>query len=323
MNVVMIIPTGIGCEIGGHAGDANPYAKLLSSCCDNLIIHPNVVNASDINEMTENMWYTEGSILDRFLRGEIFIQRPYYNKILLAVNNPIDNDTINAANAAKATIGADIEVVELDTPLTMTGYYDENRKATGHVTGWLELVDQLQEYDFDALGLQTLIDIDIQTKLDYLKYGGVNPWGGVEAIASRLVAEKLDKPVAHAPYVNWKEESQDLVGFDQVVDHRMAAEMVSLCYIHCVFKGLHRAPRIDYEKGMSVDDVDFLITPIDCYGPPHQACEENDVCIIAVEENTNVCGGVTPNGAIRAKTYLEAVGLLQSYKAGVVLPGTR
>ena len=31
MNVVMIIPTGIGCEIGGHAGDANPIAKLLSS----------------------------------------------------------------------------------------------------------------------------------------------------------------------------------------------------------------------------------------------------------------------------------------------------
>ena len=29
MNVVMIIPTGIGCEIGGHCGDATPPARLL------------------------------------------------------------------------------------------------------------------------------------------------------------------------------------------------------------------------------------------------------------------------------------------------------
>ena len=55
MNVVFIIPTGIGCEIGGHAGDASTSAKLLASACDKLIIHPNVVNASDINEMGENM----------------------------------------------------------------------------------------------------------------------------------------------------------------------------------------------------------------------------------------------------------------------------
>ena len=27
MNIVLIIPTGIGCEIGGHAGDANPVAN--------------------------------------------------------------------------------------------------------------------------------------------------------------------------------------------------------------------------------------------------------------------------------------------------------
>ena len=29
MNVVMIIPTGIGCEFGGHAGDATPVANDL------------------------------------------------------------------------------------------------------------------------------------------------------------------------------------------------------------------------------------------------------------------------------------------------------
>lgn len=56
---VFIVPTGIGCEIGGHAGDATPAARLTAACCDKLIVHPNVVNASDINEMTENMIYVE------------------------------------------------------------------------------------------------------------------------------------------------------------------------------------------------------------------------------------------------------------------------
>ena len=34
MNIALIIPTGIG----GHAGDANPVAKLMGACCDNLIL---------------------------------------------------------------------------------------------------------------------------------------------------------------------------------------------------------------------------------------------------------------------------------------------
>ena len=45
MNVVMIVPTGIGCEIGGHCGDGNAPARLLGACCENLVLHPNVVNA--------------------------------------------------------------------------------------------------------------------------------------------------------------------------------------------------------------------------------------------------------------------------------------
>ncbi len=53
-NAVLLIPTGIGCEIGGHAGDATPVARLLAGSCDTLILHPNVVKASDINEAPQN-----------------------------------------------------------------------------------------------------------------------------------------------------------------------------------------------------------------------------------------------------------------------------
>ena len=48
-NAVLLVPTGIGAEIGGHAGDATPVAKLLAEACDTLVTHPNVVNASDFN----------------------------------------------------------------------------------------------------------------------------------------------------------------------------------------------------------------------------------------------------------------------------------
>jgi hypothetical protein len=315
MNVVMIIPTGIGCEIGGHAGDGSPAAKLLASCCDKLIIHPNVVNASDINEQTNNMLYVEGSTLDRFLRGEIYLKEVFYNKILLVVNKPIDNDTINAVNAARATIGADIQIVELETPLEMTGFY-KNDKADGKVTGYLELVDQIKNYDFDALAIQTNIKVERETKLQYLRNGGVNPWGGIEAITSKLISEKLDKPVAHAPYVNWIGQD-DLSDFNEVVDPRMSAEMVSICYLHCVLKGLHKAPRINYDRGLSVDDIDFLITPISCVGEPHFACMEAEIPIIAVSENKTVLKDMMPDSFIIVDNYIEAAGLLMAYKAGI------
>ena len=262
MNVVMIIPTGIGAEIGGHAGDGNSAAKLLSSCCDKLITHPNVVNASDINEMTSNTLYVEGSTLDRFLRGEIYLKEVFYNKILLVANKPLNNDTVNAVNAARCTIGADIQIVELESELKMEGFYKDG-KADGKVDGWIELCKQVEDYKFDALAIQSGISVERETKLKYLNgIGGINPWGGIEAITSKLIADKLDKPVAHAPFVDWQTGKDDLSDFNEITDPRMAAEMVSLCYLHCILKGLHKAPRIDYERGLSNSDIDFLITPI-------------------------------------------------------------
>lgn len=316
MNIVLIVPTGIGAEIGGHAGDANPVAKLIGKCCDKLITHPNVVNASDINEMTENTLYVEGSQLDRFLRGEIFLKEVFYNKILLVVNKPLNNDTVNAVNAARVTIGADIQIVELETPLEMIGFY-KNGKADGKVSGYLELVEQIKEYDFDALAIQTNIQVEKETKLDYLKNGGVNPWGGIEAITSKLISEKIDKPVAHSPFVNWESGQDDLNDFNEIVDPRMSAEMVSLCYLHCILKGLHKAPRVNYENGLSVDDVDFLITPINCVGEPHYACMEANIPIIAVRENKTILTDDMPDNFIIVDNYIEAAGFLMANKAGI------
>ncbi len=313
MNIVMLIPTGIGCKIGGHAGDATPAAKLLAACCDKLILHPNVVNASDINEMPENSLYVEGSMLDRFLEGTIELREVRQNKILVAVNPPVRSETVNAVSAARATIGADISITELKTPLVMRATMDGDR-ASGTVEGWVELCEQIIGfYSFNALAIATPINCEKERALTYFRNGGVNPWGAVEAIASTLIASCLGKPVAHAPI---ESDDPEMKAFNEIVDPRMAAEAVSLAYLHCVLKGLHRAPRIG--KGLSVQDVDAMVTPIGCVGRPHRACIKAGIPVIAVAENTCVLSDPVPKEFIVVDNYLSAAGVLMSMQAGVL-----
>ena len=62
---IFIVPTGIGCEVGGFAGDALPTAKLLASASGCLITHPNVMNGGTLSEKDKNIFYVEGYSLDR------------------------------------------------------------------------------------------------------------------------------------------------------------------------------------------------------------------------------------------------------------------
>ena len=62
-NAIFLVPTGIGSDIGGHAGDATPAVKIVAEVCDQVILHPNVVNASELNEMPLNSLYVEGAQL--------------------------------------------------------------------------------------------------------------------------------------------------------------------------------------------------------------------------------------------------------------------
>lgn len=311
MNTIFIVPTGIGASIGGDAGDATPAFKLIASVSDIAITHPNVVNASDINEMPDNTWYVEGSILDRFLEGKIKLKKPHSNKMLLVVNKPIRSETINAMNAAKHTIGCDIEYVELETELKMIATMSTDG-ASGAVYGWKELVNQVQRYEFDALAIATKIDVEKEVSLNYLRNGGINPWGGVEAVGSKLIANAINKPVAHAPIEN---DDPELATFNEVVSPTIAAEAISQCYIHCVFKGLHKAPRIS-KTGLSADDIDCLVSPYNCYGRPHKACEKAGIRIITVKENTT-CLDIEATQSDWVDNYFEAAGYIQALKEGI------
>lgn len=318
MNGIFIIPTGIGCEIGGHAGDANPAVKLIASVCDKLIVNPNAVNASDINEMSENCMYVEGSSLDRFLTGEIFLRQVKSNKILVVTNSPLRNEVVNSVNAARVTIGIDVKILVLKTPLKMIASKNKDGSAGGSVEGWQELCDQVSDYNFDVLAVTTQIDCDKQVALDYFKNGGVNPWGKAEAIASKLIATALNKPVAHSPAEsNWilKENYKP-----DVVDPRMAAEMVSASYLHCILKGLWKAPRIstDWWNGeMRLLDIDFMISPCGCWGAPHKACLKNNIPVIVVVENGTCLNDKIPDSVIEVDNYLEALGVIKAMEEGI------
>ena len=108
-NVVFLIPTGIGAEIGGHAGDATPAARLIAETCDTLILHPNVVNASDINEMPANSLYVEGSVIARLLMGTIGLVPTRANRVLVIIDahkdDLFENAAINAVSAARSSCG--------------------------------------------------------------------------------------------------------------------------------------------------------------------------------------------------------------------------
>lgn len=319
MNGVFIIPTGIGCKIGGHAGDATPAAKLVASVCDNLIIHPNVVNASDINEMTDNMLYVEGSQLDAFLYGHHNLKKVQSNKILVVVNRSVDNSVINSVSAARATLGADIEIMELARPLVMVGDIEADGTAGGSFSGHGELLSQLISYKFDALAIISKIEINKQTALNYANYGGVNPWGGIEAKVSNFIAKNLGVPVAHAPF------GHTLSDYNNIVNPCMAAEFVSVSYMHCVLKGLYKAPRLVRSGGdLAVGDIDFLVSPFGCYGPPHVACVNAGIPIIYVKENTTILNKIVDHPlCITVENYLEAMGVISALKIGISIESVR
>jgi len=296
---------------------------LIAAACDKLIVHPNVVNAADINEMTENMLYVEGSLLDRFLSGITRLQEVRSNRILLATNPPVRNEIINAVSAARATIGADIKILELQEPLIMKASVDCGG-AGGEILGFDQFINQVEAHhnEFDVLVVSSPIETDDEGVKAYLERdGGVNIWGGVEAMLSKKATNRLNKPVFHAPIEN----SEFFKTYNEVVDPRKAAEMVSMCYVHCCLKGAHKAPI--YGSGNlngwhCLPKPDFMVTPTCLWGPPHKACHENGIPMIVVRENDTISDDTTILGLkdsinIYVGNYLEAAGAVLAMKQGI------
>ena len=335
-NAVLLVPTGIGAEIGGHAGDATPVASLLASVCDTLVVHPNVVNASDIVDIPSNALYVEGSVVARLLMGTAGLQRVRSNRVLVVLGPHEDrlftDGAINSVNAARSSYGLDCpRIVKLSDPLEMTSHYSSSGRAAGEVEGVDGLMEALDEHrdSYDAVAISSVITVPRSYHVEYFGSGGkmVNPWGGVEAMLTHALSTLYEIPTAHSPML----ESQDVANIDTgVVDPRMAAEIVSVTFLQSVLKGLQRSPRIVSDQEamrhpavMTASDVACVVIPDGCVGLPTLAALEQGIRVIAVRENKNLMANdltELPWAAgqlVIVANYWEAAGVMAAMKAGL------
>ena len=87
----MVVPTGIGCAIGGYAGDALPSARLLAAASGCLITHPNVMNGASLYWKDPRIHYVEGYGLDRFAAGDWALRSVRQQRIGLLLDAGISN----------------------------------------------------------------------------------------------------------------------------------------------------------------------------------------------------------------------------------------
>lgn len=331
---VLLIPTGIGAEIGGHCGDGNAVARLIASSCDTLITHPNVVNASDINEMTENTLYVEGSIITRFLMGQLGLQKVRANRILMLMDEHEDelfnNEIVNAVSSARISLGISCDVVKMSDKVNSTSLYSVSGRAVGQIENIEKLFGIAKKYipHYDAIGLSTFIRVPEQFhKLYFSEDNMINPWGGIEAMLTHSLSLEFNLPSAHSPMMSSREVMNLEVG---IVEPRKAPETSSTTYLHCILKGLHKSPKlVPFDKGLNVQDISCLIIPDGCIGLPTLAAMENEIPVIAVRENKNrMCNDLEkypfkPNKLFIVDNYLEAVGVMNAIKAGISIEAVR
>lgn len=339
-NAVYIVPTGIGAEIGGHAGDATPVAQLLASCCERLITHPNVVNASDINEIPANAHYVEGSVLCRLLMGTVGLEPVRANRVVVVFDSQadtmIENLVLNTVEAARSTFGLNCTgIYKLEPSVELTASSSASGRAMGTGRGIDRLFDLLKETadNYDAIAISSLISVPDGFHKMYFNSGGgmINPWGGIEAMLTHAVSHCLNVPSAHAPMM----ESREILNEDPGrVDPRMAAEAISSSFFQCVLKGLKQSPRIVVDPDqmaasgvLTVRDVSCLVIPIGCIGLPTLAALEQGIPVIAVREGSGLMAGDLSTLPWRdhqlfiAENYWEAAGILSALRAGIT-PGS-
>ena len=330
-----VIPTGIGCSIGGYAGDAAPVTNLLATTVDYLVTNPNAVNASDfIGLDSSKIVYAEGSCIDLFCRGAVDLHIPYMNRIGLIIEKTSDRrlDVIfNVINAVRAVHG--VEIVDcLVTDRPIGGRSVENRSGAfvGTVDNpdvLLQSCDRLLKKGATAIAITS--DIQDLPFNDYAKHFAgeyPNPTGGVEAVMSYLVTRTFQVPAAHAPLINIKE--LDLA--NNIVDARGAGEFASESGLACILVGLAKAPQIKPVPDVRISDIINLhnllaiITPASALGGvPAIYGQRFNIPVIAVEENQTIFdvtqSQLNLNNIIHARSYLEAAGVILALKKGISL----
>ena len=336
--VVLIIPTGIGAAIGGYAGDALPVAIAISQVCDRLITHPNVLNGAQMYWSMNNTLYVEGYGLDRFADSSWGLQPVHQNRVGLLIDQGIEPELrlrhLQAADAARATLGLDLtDYVVTDAPVEVklnTSASGASWGTIGNPGSLLRGAETLiQQASAEAIAVVTRFpdELDRNTLANYRQGTGVDPLAGAEAVISHLIVRNWQIPAAHAPAL------MPLPVAPQV-SPRAAAEELGYTFLPCVLVGLSRAPQFITEQNKHsstsaiwADGVDAVVIPATaCGGSAVLSFSQNQTRIIAVEEN-NTQMEVPPEALgieiIRVNSYLEALGVLVTHRAGISVNALR
>lgn len=313
--VAISIPTGIGAEIGGYAGDGGKIAKMFSKHF-NVICHPNVVNGGILSGVNNNILYVEGYSYDEFFKGNLtLVSQDEFeeNKIGVIFDKSIPNDIlnvhINTISAAREVIGLDIPFYEITDEKVGVEFFIKDGISTGVVQNEKTLLiaaKKLINKGCNALAVVCYFGDDADSE-DYENGVGIDPIGGIEAVISHYLSKELKIPVAHAPAFS----SIDIS--NKISNPKVASENISSTYLPCILIGLSRAPKLDYTCTMGIKnkDVKALIIPKKAFGGiAPLAAIENNIKIVTVNNKISCalgCNDINASDIIEYDTYQDCL----------------
>ncbi|MCP9809056.1 DUF3326 domain-containing protein [Cyanobium sp. HWJ4-Hawea] len=345
---LLVIPTGIGCELGGYAGDGLPAARLLAAASGCLITHPNVMNGASLYWSDPRIHYVEGSALNRFARGELALEPVRRQRIGLLLDAGIETELrqrhLQVADACRATLGLEIgPVVTTAAPLEVSlshGASGASWGSLGRPDQLLEAGERLRAAGATAIAVVARFPEDPhgEALAAYRQGSGVDGLAGAEAVISHLLSAHLGLPCAHAPALT-------PLPLDPDLDPRAAGEELGYTFLACVLVGLSRAPNLvelaplghsahghsglvhpasgrHLALGAAIfhQQLGAVVAPAGALGGEAVlACAERGVPLIAVHNPCVLDVGAAALGleVLEASSYGEAAGLLLALREGI------
>lgn len=332
---LLVIPTGIGCELGGYAGDGLPAARLLAAASGCLITHPNVMNGAALYWSDSRIHYVEGSALDRFARGALALRPVRCQRVGLLLDAGMEEELrwrhLQLAEGCRASLGLEIgPVVTTEAPLEVTLSQGPSGASWGHL-GRPEVLlragRELRAAGATAIAVVARFPDDPSSAAlaAYRQGSGVDALAGAEAVISHLLSRDLGIPCAHAPALN-------PLPLDPHLDPRAAGEEVGTTFLACVLVGLGRAPDLvpltaggsaSFSGGadlLQIGQVGAVVAPAGALGGAAVlACAERGIPVIAVHNPCllNVTAEALGLEVLAAESYAAAAGLLVALREGI------
>ena len=329
MPTLMLVPTGIGCDIGGYAGDALPSARLLAAASGCLITHPNVMNGASLYWSDSRVHYVEGYGLDRFAVGEWGLRPVRKQRIGLLLDAGIEPELvqrqIQVAEGCRASLGLDIgPVISTDAPLDVTlerGASGASWGRLGCPNTLLRAGERLKQAGATAIAVVARFPEDLESEelAAYRQGSGVDALAGAEAVISHLLVKHLQIPCAHAPAL-------DPLPLDPQLDPRAAGEELGYTFLACVLVGLSRAPDLvtgDRQPGdLDAAQLGAVVVPEGALGGEAVlACVENNLPVVCVANPSVLSVSADALGlsqvVLQASSYSEAAGLVLALREGL------